>query len=115
MLGPLLEYYAQVDVYLHSFNAVEFHNPRNMEIHWPINVTGSIENIVEGLRAFGPGKGKVKIKGIVVTDPQDADATFKPLDYYLAHGDPYNNEGLSLFNSLRSYYSLEVRACTFCV
>lgn len=107
VLQPLLRYFAHVDVYLHSFNALEFNNPRNGEDHWPINVTRSIENIVVGLRAVEPA-GRVKIKSIVVTDPQDADATFKPLEYYLERGDPYSNEGLSLFNSLRAYYSLQV-------
>lgn len=107
VLKPLMEYFNHVDVYLHSFNALTFNNPRNGEDHWPINVTRSVENIVAGLRAVEPA-GRVKIKGILVTDPQDADAAFKPLDYYLEHGDPYNNEGLSLFNSLRSYHSLHV-------
>lgn len=107
VLKPLLEYFNHVDVYLHSFNALTFNNPRNGEDHSPINVTRSVETIVAGLRAVEPA-GKVKIKGILVTDPQDADASFKPLDYYLERGDPYNNEGLSLFNSLRAYHSLQV-------
>ena len=116
VLRPLLEYFPRVDVYLHSFNAVEFNNPRNGEDHWPINVTRSLENMVAGLRAVEAPPGTIKIKGVVVTDPQDADATYKPLDFYLAHGDPYSNEGLSLFNSLRAFTSLEVCVvCRVCV
>lgn len=113
VLKPLLEYFDHVDVYLHSFNALTFNNPRNGEDHRPINVTRSVENIVAGLRAVEPA-GKVKIKAILVTDPHDADTTFKPLDYYLERGDPYNNEGLSLFNSLRAYHSLQVGESGFC-
>ena len=67
--------------------------------------------MVAGLRAVEAPPGTIKIKGVVVTDPQDADATYKPLDFYLAHGDPYSNEGLSLFNSLRAFTSLEVCVC----
>jgi hypothetical protein len=96
-----------VDVYLHSFNALTFNNPRNGEDHCPINVTKSVENMVAGLRAVKPA-GKIKIKGISITDPQDADATFKPLEYYMEHGDPWHNGGLSLFNYLRALYNLQV-------
>lgn len=109
VLKPLLENFNHVDVYLHSFNALTFNNPRNGEDHCPINVTRSLENLVAGLRAVNPA-GKIKIKGISITDAKDADATFKPFEYYLEHGDCFKNGGLSLFNVRRALYNLQASA-----
>jgi len=104
VMRPLLEYFPSIDVYLHTYNIVSFHNPRNLEKNVTLHVADSLNLIFSELREL-PG---VKIRNISITqDAKAADRSFRPLNFYLSHGDPWRNEGLSMFYFLRQLYSLE--------
>ena len=106
VVHPLMTYYPQIDVYLHTYNMERFSNPRNGEHNVTIDVVSSLEHLVTTLRQMGP-PGRVSLKGLNITEPLDADRHFRPLEFYLSRGDPWDNEGISMFNLLRQLYSLD--------
>jgi hypothetical protein len=106
VVRPLMTYYPQIDVYLHTYNIERFSNPRNGEHNVTIDVVSSLERLVTMLRQMGP-PGRVSLKGLNITEPLDADRHFRPLEFYLSRGDPWDNEGISMFNLLRQLYSLD--------
>ena len=106
VVRPLMTYYPQIDVYLHTYNIERFSNPRNWGHNVMIDVVSSLERLVTILRQMGP-PGRVSLKGLNITEPLDADRHFRPLEFYLSRGDPWDNEGISMFNLLRQLYSLD--------
>lgn len=106
VVRPLMACYPQIDVYVHTYNMVRFSNPRNEEDDVAIDVVASLERLVTMLRQVEP-PGRISLKGLQITEPLDADKSFHPLEFYLSRGDPWDNEGISMFNLLRQLYSLD--------
>jgi len=90
-----------IDVYLHTYDLKTFTNPRNGEFNTTLDVKASITLLKAKLEFVGIG-----FRGIEVSDPHDADLSFDPLQHYLLHGDPWENDGVSMFYLLRQLYSL---------
>lgn len=106
VLMPVLELYPQIDIYLHTYDIKRFTNPRNGEDHVPINVQRSMSLLVGGVLSCRTCN-RVKLKGVVVSEPAVADRRFRNLQYYLSRGDPWDNQGLSMKYFLRQLYSLD--------
>ena len=106
VIRPLTTFYPQIDLYLHTYNMQSFSNPRNGEHNVTIDVAASLERLITMLREMAP-PGRVLLKGLNVTEPIDADRHFRPLEFYLSRGDPWDNEGISMLNLLRQLYSLD--------
>ena len=103
VLEPLLAAFPRVDVYFHSYKMSTMTNPRNGERNITIDVGGSTNFFLSKLRSV-PG---VWLKGIMFSEPEDADDSFWSVDYYLERGDPWDNKGVSMRNLLRQFYSLD--------
>lgn len=106
VISPLLELYSAMDIYIHTYNMRTFNNRRNKEYNVSIDVGASISLMISMLRQHHSPQ-RIFLKGVEISDPHDADLSFRPLSYYLDHGDPWRNKGVSLFYLLRQYYSLD--------
>jgi len=103
VLEPLLKAFPHVDVYFHSYHMTTMDNPRNLERNVSIDVGGSTTLLLTRLRQVP----RVSLRGLMFSEPEDADNSFWSLDYYLEKGDPWGNKGLSMRNLLRQFYSLD--------
>ena len=81
-----MAYYLYIDVYVH---------PRNGE---------HLERLVTILRQVKPPR-RILLQELQITAPLDADESFRQLKFYLSRGDPWHNEGISMFHLLRQFYS----------
>lgn len=95
----------RLDVYFHSYRLESITNDRNHEYNVPINVTTSTQYLLSIIQAI---KG-IKVEKVCFSDPEDADKTLRPLDYYLERGDPSpSHPRVSMKNMLRQFHSLDM-------